>query len=332
MPATRGQIHAILLNTGLFLVLSAALSLPAEAHAWTGQPVGYRVSPYGPPVFQRPPAMPARIRPAAYGYPAYPPPGYTPPHRTPVRTLQRAAHQAPATAKTPSPPARSEPPQAADRSGDSHKQLFFDKLLPLVTRENERLLGVRRELSNLQSARTSGRQLPESRLTWLRELADGYRIEGITATDALIEALLERVDVIPAGLALAQAANESAWGTSRFAKEGNNLFGTWTYDTDKGIKPKRRAAGKTHLVRRYDSLEASLRDYMQNLNSHPAYQPFRERRAAQRAKRQPLSALRLAAGLTAYAENGDEYVELIQSMIRSNKLEHITQLQVADAG
>ena len=74
---------------------------------------------------------------------------------------------------------------------------------------------------------------------------------------AIIEALLQRVDVIPAGLALAQAANESAWGKSRFAREGNNLFGTWTYDTDNGIKPERRAAGKTHLVRNYDSLEAS---------------------------------------------------------------------------
>jgi len=332
MPSTREQTRASLLNSCLFMVFSAALSLPAGVHAWTGQPVGYRGYPYGTPGFQHPPAIPLRIRPVAYGYPAYPPPAYAAPRRTPLHTAQRPALQTPESAAKPSPPERSEPPLAADLSGDSHKQRFFNKLLPLVTHENERLLGLRRELSDLQNARASGSRLQESRLSWLRELADDYRVEGITATDELIEALLDRVDVVPAGLALAQAANESAWGTSRFAEEGNNLFGTWTYDTDNGIKPKRRAAGKTHLVRRYESLEASLRDYVQNLNSHPAYQPFRERRAAQRAKRQPLSALHLAAGLTAYAENGAEYVELIQSMIRSNKLEHITQLQVADSG
>jgi Bax protein len=242
---------------------------------------------------------------------------------------------------TPAPAANGDPltpgktktvPAPANLSTDSHKQRFFEKLLPLVTRENERLLGVRGELAELQTAHARGTQLQEARLKWLRKLADDYRVEDVDATDTLINALLQRVDVIPAGLALAQAANESAWGKSRFAKEGNNLFGTWTYDADKGIKPERRAAGKRHLVRHYDSLEASVRDYMHNLNSHPAYQPLRERRAALRAEQQPLSAMHLAGGLTAYAENGDEYVELIQSMIRSNKLEHVIQLQLADAG
>jgi len=243
--------------------------------------------------------------------------------------------------RTPAPGAKTKPlaqdkPATAaatvDLSIDPHKQRFFDKLLPLVTRENERLLGVRRELTDLQTARARSKRLNQTQQKWLRELANDYRIEDSDDPGALIESLLQRVDVIPAGLALAQAANESAWGKSRFAKEGNNLFGTWTYDEDKGIKPQRRPAGKTHLVRNYDSLEASVRDYMHNLNSHPAYQPLRKRRAAQRAERQPLSAMHLAGGLTAYSEKGDEYVELIQSMIRSNHLEHVAQLQLADAG
>jgi Bax protein len=219
-----------------------------------------------------------------------------------------------------------------DLSLDPHKQRFLSSLLPLVTRENERLLGMHRELTDLQTERAAGTRLNQAQLKWLRELADDYRVEGVDDPDALVEALLERVDVIPAALALAQAANESAWGKSRFAKEGNNLFGIWTYDEDKGIKPKRRPAGKTHLVRNYDSLEESVQDYMHNLNSHPAYQPLRTRRAAQRAERQPLSAMHLAEGLSAYAEKGDEYVELIQSMIRNNNLEHVAQLQLADVG
>ena len=339
MPANRGQIRAILLNASLFLVLAPLLLRSADALAWTGRPVPYPAYPYAQAGFQRPPAVPARLSPVAYQYPAYPAypqyPAYAPPRQAATHPVQRPAVRAPAPAAKHGPSAKTRPsatPAAADLSTDPHKQRFFDKLLPLVTRENERLLGTRRELAELQAARARGVRLQEARLTWLRKLADDYRVEGITGTDALVEALLERVDVVPAGLALAQAANESAWGKSRFAREGNNLFGTWTYDEDNGIKPKRRATGKTHLVRSYDSLEASLRDYMQNLNSHPAYQPFRERRAAQRADRQPLSALHLAAGLTAYAENGEEYVKLIQSMIRSNKLEHIAQLQVADAG
>jgi len=331
MPDIRGKARAICLNASLFLAFAPLLSLPADALAWTGRPAAYT---YGAAMPYRPPAMPARAHPAAYHYPAYPQyPAYTAPRRQ--AAARPAAVHAPATAAKRSPPAQGKPataPPAADVSSDDHKRRFFDKLLPLVSRENERLLGVRRELTDLQAARARGRALPEARLKWLRELAADYRVGNVDETDSLIETLLERVDAIPAGLALAQAANESAWGKSRFAKEGNNLFGIWTYDADKGIKPQRRAAGKTHLVRRYDSLETSVRDYMHNLNSHPAYQPLRERRAAQRASRQPLSAMHLAGGLTAYAEKGDEYVELIQSMIRSNKLEHVAQLQVAEAG
>jgi len=332
MPAHRGKFRAICLNSSLFLVLMLLLSASADALSWAGQPGPY-------PAYTYNPGGPGRPHPVTWYYPAYPAypqyPAYAPHRRTAPRPVQRPAARAPAPSAKHSPTVRHKPaaaPATADLSGDAHKQRFFDKLLPLVNRENERLLGVRRELADLQTGRARGRQLQAARLAWLRELADDYRVEDVDETDGLIEALLERIDAIPAGLALAQAANESAWGTSRFAREGNNLFGTWTYDADKGIKPQRRAAGKTHLVRNYDSLEASVRDYIHNLNSHPAYQPLRERRAAQRAGRQPLSALHLAAGLTAYAENGDEYVELIQSMIRSNQLEHVAPLQVADAG
>jgi len=339
MPVQRGKTRAICLNASLFMVAVPLLSIAADALAWSGHPGIYPAYAYGPTGPRHTPAMAARALPAAYHYPAYPAypqyPRYAPPRQPAVPPVQHTAVQAPAPAAqhSPSTPDKTKPaPAAANLSSDSHKQRFFEKLLPLVTRENERLLGLRRELTELQATHARGGQLQEVRLTWLRDLADDYRVEGPDDTGALIEALLERVDVIPAGLALAQAANESAWGKSRFAKEGNNLFGTWTYDPDKGIKPKRRAAGKTHLVRNYDSLEASVRDYMHNLNSHPAYRPLRERRARQRSERQPLSAMHLAGGLTAYAETGSEYVKIIQSMIRSNNLEHVAQLQVADAG
>jgi len=339
MPVQRGNTRAICLNACLFLVTASLLSVAADALAWTGYPGAYPLFANNPAWPNRTPAMAARAQPAANHYPAYPAyPQYPLYHRPPLPAAPPVEHpavHAPAPAAQHSPPTQdkaSTAQAAADSSAGSHKQHFFDKLLPLVTRENERLLGIRRELTELQTAHARGRQLPEARLKWLRELADDYRVEDVHDPGAIIEALLQRVDVIPAGLALAQAANESAWGKSRFAREGNNLFGTWTYDTDNGIKPERRAAGKTHLVRNYDSLEASVRDYMHNLNSHPAYQPLRERRAIQRSERQTLSAMYLAGGLTAYAENGDEYVKIIQSMIRSNNLEHMAQLQVADAG
>lgn len=210
---------------------------------------------------------------------------------------------------------------------EQRKRLFIGTLLPLVKRENTRLLGQRGQLLDLQGALAHGKSLNRKQRSWLHNLAQGYDVSAGNDTAATIRKLLRRVDAVPAGLVIAQAANESAWGRSRFARKGNNLFGIHTEDASQGMTPKRRAPGKTHLVRSYASIEASLHDYMHNLNTHPAYRTLRTRRVEQRANEQALSALRLAAGLGAYSELGDQYVERIQDMIRSNDLEQIASAQ-----
>jgi Bax protein len=311
-------------SISLFLLVISgfisALSMAQDAHAWTGYP-GYPGYPYAPATAWGPPVMPVRPYPVAYHrYPGYARPAIaTARPNPPGRSVATAVPVSYSKATT----QVGLPAALADNglSSDQRKRLFIELLLPLVSRENERLLDVRQELAGLQSERASGRALSESQLGWLREMADKYRIDADAGTSAILERLLVRVDAIPIGLAIAQAANESAWGRSRFAQEGNNLFGIRTYDTDQGIEPQARAPGKTHLVRSYDSIEASVRGYMHMLNSHPAYRSLRAIRSAQRERKQPLSALQLADGLGAYSEQGDDYIALIKTMIRSNQLE-----------
>ena len=132
--------------------------------------------------------------------------------------------------------------------------------------------------------------------------------------------LLQRVDVVPVSLVVAQAANESAWGKSRFAREGNNLFGVWCYTEGCGIVPKLRNEEAKHEVKRYDSFKDSVIDYMRNINRHRAYQKLREIRAAERAAGRELSGHRLAAGLAKYSEIGDEYIKRIRAIIDGRKL------------
>ena len=130
---------------------------------------------------------------------------------------------------------------------------------------------------------------------------------------------MRKIDIIPASLALAQAANESAWGESRFAQEANNLFGIWTYDRAKGLKPKNRENGKTHLVRIFDDIGASVRYYMYNLNSHPAYRELRQIRQQLRASGRAINGYALAAGLEKYSSQGTTYIELIRDLIEQNE-------------
>jgi len=283
----------------------------ADAQAWTGYPVRYPGYWQPPVAYQAVPVAYARQAHPAWGYPA----GYP---ASPSEDVGRADQGAGAKGT-----------EAHAVTG--HKLQFIESLLPVVVAENERLLATRQRLTDLQRSVARGRAVPDRQTDWLHRLAADYRVDDELPQAQLLEQLLDRVDVIPAGLAVAQAANESAWGQSRFAREGNNLFGVWTWDEDKGIRPERRAAGRTHLVRVYDSRAESVRDYMLNLNSHPAYRPLRALRAQLRERERPLSALRLAEGLEAYSELGDEYIRRIQSMIRANDLEQVAGLQLADA-
>jgi len=196
------------------------------------------------------------------------------------------------------------------------KTTFFATLKPLIEQENSRIAGLRREIMEL-------RQLSHpNRIQMMRisTLASQYKLKAEEQVNAgFWQALLDRVDTVPLELALAQAANESAWGTSRFARDGNNYFGQWCYTKGCGLVPRQRTAGATHEVRRFDSPLASVRAYMLNINSSAAYAEFRKIRHSLRVQSQPLNAESLAFGLRSYSERGMAYVKTIRLMIRSNR-------------
>jgi Bax protein len=124
---------------------------------------------------------------------------------------------------------------------------------PLIEQENERLLETRAELTGLFAVLDNGRTLDPVQHKRVQTLATAYRVDGHPETvNQAREALLRKIDTVPLSMALAQAANDSAWGRSRLLLEGNNLFGIWTHDESRGIVPRKRAPGKKHLVRRFD--------------------------------------------------------------------------------
>jgi Bax protein len=197
------------------------------------------------------------------------------------------------------------------------KSLFFRSLLPLVLAENARIRAERRRLLSLIEA--GGARSDEQR-SWLRDLMQRYQVDGDPAALATLATLKRRVDTVPPALALAQAAIESGWGTSRFAQQGNNLFGEWTWSAEAGLIPRQRPADADYFVRRFDTLRASVASYLNNLNTHPAYRSLRERRQAAREAGRELDPARLAAGLSSYSARGEEYIREIRALLHYNSL------------
>ena len=162
---------------------------------------------------------------------------------------------------------------------------------------------------------------PSSPHPSLQRLAERYRVElSVSPTPELTE-LYTRAEVVPLSLALAQAAHESAWGTSRFAVEGRNYFGIWCYQPGCGITPLERTPGATHEVQRFESVTDSVRRYAHLLNTHPAYKELRLIRAAARASGRTPRGADIAIGLSSYSERGPDYVAEIRQIIRVNRLE-----------
>lgn len=200
------------------------------------------------------------------------------------------------------------------------KRIFFRALAPLVLRSNELILADRERLLAITAAGKPG----EADARWLRELAVKYRVTDTTDNDpedAQIVELMSRVDAVPVSLTLAQGAEESGWGTSRFAAEGNALFGQWTWG-GKGIKPQgQRAELGDYRIAAYDMPLESVQAYMQNINTHSAYADLRAQRAKMRDNDELLSGWTLAETLTSYSERGAEYVESLHAIMRVNKLQ-----------
>jgi len=201
------------------------------------------------------------------------------------------------------------------------KQQFFDFLQDYIVAENAEIVRDRIDLQRYADIANSGVALSAPEREWVLKLAENYRIETAQLSDSeTVKELMKRVDGIPVSLALAQAANESAWGTSRFTLEGNNIFGQWCYEAGCGIVPAQRRDGATHEVESFASLESAVRAYFLNINSHPSYRHLREIRAEMRQFHEELDAMELAYGLGRYSERGDNYVDEVQNIIIQNGL------------
>ncbi len=196
------------------------------------------------------------------------------------------------------------------------KRRFFDFMSDLLQAENIRIRQERFRLVKLYRAFLRGEAPEGEDRVWLQSLCRKYRESFGDGADAeLFRNLLVKVDIVPLDLGIAQAANESAWGASRFARKGNNLFGQWCFEQGCGLVPLRRSAGSTHEVQTYPSPRHSVRDYMKNLNSHPAYREFRVIRYRQRKSGSGLDGGELAEGLLAYSGIGHEYVSRLRSIM-----------------
>ncbi|MDA1371967.1 MAG: glucosaminidase domain-containing protein [Proteobacteria bacterium] len=201
------------------------------------------------------------------------------------------------------------------------KQQFFDFLQDYIVAENSSITSIREELRPYIAIANSGVAFSARERMWVLNLAEDYRIESAVMDDReIVNELMLRVDVIPLSLALAQAANESAWGTSRFTLEGNNIFGQWCYEEGCGIVPARRRSGATHEVESFESVESSVQAYILNINTHPSYEYLRQLRAEMRQQERQLDPMELAYGLGDYSERGDSYVDEVQNIIIQNDL------------
>ncbi len=207
------------------------------------------------------------------------------------------------------------------REVNEKKRLFFQSMLPLVLMENEHVLSDRSRMADLFASIDRGTELSPKDASWLDGLVRDYRLSGSPVSNR--DELLMRVNAVPLSLALAMAANESGWGTSRFAEEGNNLFGQWTYASGTGLIPRNRPAGTHHEVAVFPDLASSVRSYVKNLNTHSAYAEFRQARAALPSLSSPDAGPTLARSLTRYSERGTAYTEDLVRLIHANGLSRI---------
>ena len=190
------------------------------------------------------------------------------------------------------------------------KEFFIQIILPLILKENNNIKIDRKRLFSIIN-KSNNTKLEKK---WMDKK---YKQYGIPSKD--LSELKIRMDEIPVSLAIAQAAKETGWGTSRFAQEGNALFGQWTWSGE-GLKPKEAEQSEGHKVMKFNVLQASVRAYQRNLNTHSSYKEFRQARAKLRDKGVPLDSIILSKFLDEYAETGNEYVEVLQKIINQNNL------------
>lgn len=209
-------------------------------------------------------------------------------------------------------------------STSTKKENFFTYLLPMIRQVNT---DVRKQRAQLLSLEDDINDLTRSQKKILEAFSKTYRIDQSLSDSIKLQQLSIKINTIPASLILAQAANESAWGTSRFAKEGNNFFGQWCFTKGCGLVPNKRLSGALHEVARFDSPLDSIRSYVLNLNRHPSYELLRTLRTQAIQNGKPITGELLAGGLIEYSARKEEYVTEIQNMIRFNQLERFNLQQ-----
>ena len=190
------------------------------------------------------------------------------------------------------------------------KETFIKIVLPLIVAENERILADRKKLKSIYKKKIT----TDLEKQWLRQKLLEYKVKK-----GDMEELVLRIDIIPTSIALAQAAKESGWGTSRFALEGNAIFGQWTW-SGQGIAPLDRESDEKHKVLKFPILRASVKAYQNNLNTHKSYLRFRDKRSIMRETNSDISGLELTETLKKYAQTGVEYTKILNKIIRQNRL------------
>ncbi len=201
------------------------------------------------------------------------------------------------------------------------KETFIKIVLPLVVAENEKILDDKIKLKKIISKKMT----TEKEKSWLRLKLREYKVKNSDFVE-----LNKRMDIIPVSIALAQAAKESGWGTSRFALEGNAIFGQWTW-TGQGIEPLNKGKHEGHKILRFPILRASVKAYKNNLNTHKGYAEFREKRATFRKRNRSIKGLDLTNTLDRYAQTGKEYTEILEKIIKQNDLSDFETVQLTNS-
>ena len=198
------------------------------------------------------------------------------------------------------------------------KSMFIKIVLPLIVKENNKIRIDRKRLFSILNKNSN----TDIEKKWLDKK---YKQYGVRQND--LSSLKIRMDEIPVSLAIAQAAKETGWGTSRFALKGNALFGQWTWSGE-GLKPKNADDGMDHKVMKFHSLKLSVRAYLRNLNTHSSYKNLRKARTELRNKNKELDSIILAKHLDKYAETGNQYIEVLQKIIEQNNLKDFDEARL----
>ena len=205
------------------------------------------------------------------------------------------------------------------RSTKKKKETFLKILLPLIVAENQKIENDRKYLFKILKQNDK----PENK-KWINKRYRDYKVSNRNVNE-----LIEKMDVIPISIALAQAAKESGWGTSRFALEGNAIFGQWTWKGD-GIEPLEKSSDQNHKILKFPLLRASVKAYITNLNTHNGYKDFRKKRSELREQNKPLAGQDLIDELDNYAQTGKEYTKVLRQIIDQNDLDEFETVEIDD--